>query len=84
MAPSFFAASSGDVRRHSAMSIAGGFLLLVQPKLALGALAVLLGLSFGIDGLGKAVAAVRGRDVQRRDALLFDGLFRGHLGLHRR
>jgi uncharacterized membrane protein HdeD (DUF308 family) len=37
----------------SAMSIAAGIVLLAQPKLALGALAILLGLSFLIDGLGQ-------------------------------
>jgi uncharacterized membrane protein HdeD (DUF308 family) len=35
------------------MSIAAGIVLLAQPKLALGALAILLGLSFLIDGLGQ-------------------------------
>jgi uncharacterized membrane protein HdeD (DUF308 family) len=43
----------------AAMSVLAGLILLAQPKLALGALSLLLGLSFLIDGVGMIVAATR-------------------------
>ncbi len=65
----------------SATSVVGGLLLLAAPKLALGALAVLLGLSFSIDGVGKMVAAARSREKPGWGAFVGDGLFNVVLGV---
>ncbi len=65
----------------SAMSIVAGLLLLAQPKLGVGGQALLLGLSFAIDGLTRAFAAVRSRDKPGWGVLMSDGLFSVLLGI---
>ena len=62
------------------MSVLAGLLLLAQPKLALGALSLLLGLSFLIDGVGMIVAATRSGG-RARVGLLSDGGLNVLLGL---
>ena len=64
----------------AAMSGLAGLLLLAQPKLALGALSLLLGLSFLIQGVGMIVAASR-RGEQPRVGMLSDGCLNVFLGL---
>jgi uncharacterized membrane protein HdeD (DUF308 family) len=64
----------------AAMSGLAGLLLLVQPKLALGTLSLLLGLSFLIDGLGMIIAASRSGG-RPRVGLLSDGCLNVVLGL---
>jgi uncharacterized membrane protein HdeD (DUF308 family) len=62
------------------ISVLAGLLLLAQPKLALGALSLLLGLSFLIGGVGMIVAASRGGG-NPRVGLLSDGCLNVLLGL---
>jgi uncharacterized membrane protein HdeD (DUF308 family) len=57
----------------SAMSIVAGVLLIAEPSLAVGAGAVLVGLSFALDGVGKAVAGLRNRGRPGWAALVIDG-----------
>jgi uncharacterized membrane protein HdeD (DUF308 family) len=64
----------------AAMSVLAGLLLLAQPKLALGALSLLLGVSFLIDGVGMIVAATRSSG-RPGVGLLSDGCLKVLLGL---
>jgi uncharacterized membrane protein HdeD (DUF308 family) len=64
----------------AAMSVLAGLILLAQPKLALGALSLLLGLSFLIDGVGMIVAAIRS-EGRPGVGLLSDGGLNVLLGL---
>ena len=64
----------------AAMSGLAGLLLLAQPKLALGALSLLLGLSFLIHGVGMIVSASQ-RGEQPRVGMLSDGCLNVFLGL---
>jgi uncharacterized membrane protein HdeD (DUF308 family) len=64
----------------SAMSALAGLLLLAQPKLALGALSLLLGLSFLIGGVGMIIAAIRTGD-RPGGGVLSDGCINVVLGL---
>ena len=64
----------------SGVSVLAGLLLLAQPNLALGALSLLLGLSFLIDGVGMIIAATR-RGDRPGGGMLSDGCINVLLGL---
>jgi uncharacterized membrane protein HdeD (DUF308 family) len=64
----------------SGMSIVIGVLLTALPKLAAQSQALLLGLSFAIDGLTRMLTAVRSRDKAGWGARAIDGLFSVLLG----
>ena len=64
----------------SGVSVLAGLLLLAQPNLALGALSLLLGLSFLIDGVGMIIAATRSGD-RPGGGMLSDGCINVLLGL---
>lgn len=77
----------GDLRlRNSAwfssvISVLAGLLLLAMPKLVFTGLALLLGLSFMLDGLVEIFAALRGKVHREGRVALIDGLINVLLGL---
>jgi uncharacterized membrane protein HdeD (DUF308 family) len=66
---------------HGLVSVVAGALLLLQPELALGGIAGLLGLSFVIGGVGTILSVVRGRAGRGWATLTSDGLLNVLLGL---
>jgi uncharacterized membrane protein HdeD (DUF308 family) len=64
----------------SGMSIVIGLVLIALPKLATGSQALLLGLSFAVDGVTRILTAVRSRDKAGWGARAIDGLFSVLLG----
>lgn len=65
----------------SVMSILAGLLLLSHSKLVITGQAVLLGLSFGIDGFGQVIAALRSRDKPGWFSHFTDGVISVLLGV---
>lgn len=73
---------AGDARRFGgAVSILAGLLLVAWTKLVFTALILLLGLSWILDGLVKAITAVRGRGGPERFYGLLDALVNVALGV---
>jgi uncharacterized membrane protein HdeD (DUF308 family) len=72
--------TSGSWLARGGLSVLTGVLLLVMPKLSFAALAVLLGLSWVVDGLSAAFAAARSRDADWHWTVL-DGIVSVAVGL---